>query len=68
MTEQEFQKHLDEMHNHEAIFWDSRSDDDEVRTDLDRVLRKLERVTAPIFEDESALYGILTKKFFRRQK
>ena len=68
MTEQEFEKHLSEMHNHEAIFWDLHDGKDQIQKDLDEILGKLERVTAPVFEDGSGLYDILTKKLFRRQK
>ncbi len=37
MEGDEFQRHLDEMHQHEGIFWDTGTETDEVRTKLNAI-------------------------------
>jgi len=61
MEKDEFQKHLDEMHRHESIFWDMDRKDDEIKTQLAEVQVKLEAVTAPCFKEPMALYSFLTR-------
>ena len=62
----EFQKHLDEMHRHEGIFWDLYNDNDEIRNQLASTQRELERVTKPCFEEPMKTYTIFTKKWFSK--
>lgn len=64
MEKDEFQKHLDEMHRHEGIFWDLYNDEDEIRNQLASIQQELERVTRPCFEEPMKTYNILTKKWF----
>lgn len=62
MSEDERKKHLEEMFKKEEIFWESNSPDDEIKKDLANILAELEKVTAPAFRNESALYRILTRR------
>jgi hypothetical protein len=64
MQADEFQKHLDEMHKHEEIFWDRYNKNDEVRNQLAEIQRKLEHVTQPCFEESMKTYTIFTTKWF----
>ena len=66
MEEDEFTKHLDEMHKHEGIFWDRYSADDEVRGKLSTIQAMLEDVTRPCFEEPMKTYSLLTRSWFRR--
>lgn len=66
MEPDEFQKHLDEMHKHEGIFWDRNNEDDEVRNQLATIQQTLERVTKPCFEEPMKSYSILTKQWFKK--
>jgi hypothetical protein len=66
MGNDEFQKHLDEMHRHEGIFWDLYNDNDEIRNQLASTQRELERVTKPCFEEPMKTYTIFTKKWFSK--
>lgn len=66
MEEDEFQKHLDEMHKHEGIFWDRYNDDDEIRKRLSKTQELLERTTKPCFEEPMKTYSVFTKKWFSR--
>lgn len=66
MSDDEFRKHLDEMHREEAVFWDMDRDDDEIKKELSAVIADLERITAPAFEDSPTLYGFLTKRLFKK--
>ena len=64
MEPDEFQKHLDEMHRQEDIFWDHQADDDAIRNDLNEIQNRLEEMTKPCFEEPMKTYGLLTKKWF----
>jgi hypothetical protein len=64
MAPDEFQKHLDGMDKHEGIFWDSGTEEDEVRTQLRAIQDKLEKATAECFAEPMSLYSLLTKKLF----
>ncbi|MEW6983779.1 hypothetical protein AAD001_14090 [Colwelliaceae bacterium 6471] len=66
MEADEFQKHLDEMRQHEGIFWDRYSEEDEIREKLSVVQTSLEAVTKPCFEEPMKTYTIFTKKWFRK--
>lgn len=61
-----FQKHLDEMHKHEGIFWDRYNKNDEIRNQLTVTQQELERVTKPCFEEPMRTYAFLTKQWFRK--
>jgi hypothetical protein len=64
MEKDEFQKHLDEMHRHEGIFWDIGSDTDEIRVQLKAIQERLEQATASCFQEPMSTFKILTKKWF----
>jgi hypothetical protein len=64
MEPDEFQKHLDEMHRHEGIFWDRYTDTDEIRNQLAATQQELEQVTKPCFEEPMRSYALLTKQWF----
>lgn len=66
MEADEFQKHLNEMHQHEGIFWDLYNENDEVRKKLSTIQAKLETVTKPCFEEPMKTYTIFTKQWFRK--
>ncbi|WP_018015913.1 hypothetical protein [Teredinibacter turnerae] len=66
MEADEFQKHLDEMHQHEGIFWDRYNEDDKIRTQLSETQKLLETTTKSCFEEPMKTYTIFTKKWFRR--
>lgn len=66
MEPDEFQKHLDEMHRHEGIFWDRYKDNDEIRIQLAATQQKLEKVTKPCFEEPMKTYSFLTKQFLKK--
>ena len=64
MEGDEFQRHLDEMHRHEGIFWDRIDEEDEIRQKLQTVQDKLDSVTKPCFEEPMKTYSIFTKQLF----
>lgn len=65
METDEFQRHLDEMHKHEGIFWDRYSENDEVRNQLEATQSELERVTKPCFEEPIKAYTLFTRPWFK---
>ena len=64
MEGDEFQRHLDEMHRHEGIFWDIGSETDEIRTKLNYIQVKLDAAVKPCFQESASTYSIFTKKWF----
>ena len=56
------------MHRHEGIFWDMDDETDEIRQQLRTIQEKLERLTAPCFEDQGHLYRLLTRPIRLRDK
>ena len=66
MEADEFQKHLDEMHRHEGIFWDRYNEEDEIRNQLSDTQKELERVTKPCFEEPMKTYTIFTTQWFTK--
>jgi hypothetical protein len=62
MEADEFQKHLDEMHRHEGIFWDMGSDSDEIRAKLNVIQGQLEAATAACFREPTRIGAHLRKK------
>lgn len=61
-----FQKHLDEMHRHEGIFWDRYNENDEIREKLLAIQTSLESLTKPCFEEPMKTYTTLTKEWFSK--
>ncbi len=68
MPGDQFQKHLEEMHRFEGVFWDTGVEDDEIRKRLQDIQTSLEAVTAPCFQEPMRLYSILTKPWRSRDK
>lgn len=64
MEQDEFQRHLDEMHKHEGIFWEIGTETDEVRTRLNAIQVTLEAAVKPCFQEPMATYTVFTKKWF----
>ena len=62
MSENEFNKHLEEMNKHEAVFWDYMNEEDEIRINLSKIQEKLNNITKPCFEEPIKTYDILTSK------
>ena len=59
----EFQKHLDEMHKHEGIFWETGDENDEIKLRLNAIQAKLEAAVAPCFKEPISLYTLFTKRW-----
>lgn len=64
MEADEFQRHLDEMHRHEGIFWDIGTDTDGIRIKLKEIQDKLEAAVKPCFQEPASTYAVFTKKWF----
>ena len=62
----EFKKHLEDMSRHEGIFWDVLNDDDEIRRKLKEIQDRLDRVTAPCFNESMKTYSLFTRKWFNK--
>lgn len=66
MEPDELQKHLDEMHKHEGIFWDRYNENDAIRNKLAEIQQELEQVTKPCFEEPMKTYTIFTRQWFSK--
>jgi len=45
MSDDEFQKHLDAMHKHEAVFWHMGEDEDTISPRMRNVVQQVENIT-----------------------
>jgi len=63
MEADEFKRHLDEMHRHESIFWEMGGEDDETSKKLQHILERLEKITAPCFQEPMSTYSLLTNRW-----
>jgi hypothetical protein len=61
MEKDEFARHLNEMHQHEGVFWDSSDGaNDVVRKELASVQQALEEIVRPAFAERMATYTWMT--------
>ncbi|NVK37962.1 MAG: hypothetical protein HWE18_08565 [Gammaproteobacteria bacterium] len=60
----EFQRHLAEVHSHAGVFWDRMDDDDEIRNKLEVLQQKLDDITKPCFEEPMKTYSIFSTRWF----
>ena len=63
MSDEEFKRHLEEMHSHEGVFWDRMKEDDEIRSELKKIQDRLDSVTKPCFDEPMKSYSIFTRKW-----
>ena len=63
MEPDEFKKHLEEMHRHEGTFWEIGGGEDETNQKLQGVLERLEKITAPCFQEPMSIYQWLTHRW-----
>ena len=66
--ERKFEKFLHETSRHEGVFWDTDTDDDVIRKQLQAVQVKLEKVTAPCFKEPVSFFTRLAAKFTPGQR
>jgi len=59
----EFQRHLNEMHEHEAIFWEMTSDRDKITPRVDAVISDIEMQSLKVIENQGILQKIV--RWFR---
>lgn len=70
MAEQEFQKHLKEMHTHEAVFWAGFDPEDPTKARVEKIITDIEAVCRPVLQ-ERAVGSFLTEpvsRLFRTRK
>jgi hypothetical protein len=66
MEPDEFEKHLNEMHRHEGIFWDTQVENDEIRKKLAEIQARFDAITTPCVEELAKSYNWLTKPLFKK--
>jgi len=64
MAEEEFQKHLKEMHQHEAVFWAGFDANDPIAARVEKAISHIESVCRPVLEERSVGF-ILTEPISR---
>ena len=55
MSEEAFQKHLDEMYKHEAVFWWTGDEEDRIDSRMRNVINQVEKVTKITVEKSSVM-------------
>ena len=63
MEQEEFKQHLEEMHQHERVFWDYGTDEDEIREKLAKIQQRLEVIVKPCFQEPMRTYSWLTNSW-----
>jgi hypothetical protein len=68
MTEEQFQRHLKEMHQHEAIFWAGAVMEDPIVEKIDKVILDIEAVCRPVITERSIGFILIEPitRIFRR--
>ena len=64
--EAEFQKHLDKMHKHEAVFWEMTPDRDQITPRVDAVISDIEAQSLKV-TNEQGIWQKITKWFSGRR-
>jgi hypothetical protein len=59
MSDEEFQKHLDAMHKHEAVFWYTGEDEDTISLRMRNVVQQVENITRDAVKANSGVTGWL---------
>jgi hypothetical protein len=54
-TEEDFQKHLSEMHKHEALFWETGTDRDPINTQVELAIGEMEALCRAIIDPKPRL-------------
>ena len=70
MSDEEFKKHLEEMHRHEAVFWAGFDSNDPIALQVEKVISDIEAVCRPVLEERTVGF-ILTEpisKMFRKKR
>ena len=67
MSEDEFQKHLDAMHKHEAVFWYMGEDEDTISPRMRNVIQQVENITRDAVKANSGVSGWLPNLLVRRR-
>lgn len=57
MSDEEFQKHLDAMHKHEAVFWYMGEDEDTISLRMRNVVKQVENITRDAVKANSGVTG-----------
>jgi len=70
MTDDEFKRHLEEMHKYEGMFWEGAEENDVIKEKLNAVIEQIEKICSPIIQDQSGVGSLLVVPFgkFFRQK
>ena len=63
MTEDEFKKHLHEMEEHEANFWEGRVEKDPIRKRVDATIKSIENICQPIIQEQFGVGSLLVVPF-----
>ena len=66
--ERKFEEFIHETRRHAGVFWDTDTDDDVIRKQLQAVQVKLEKVTAPCFKEPVSFFTRLAAKFTPGQR
>ena len=60
--EEQRKKHWERIQTHEAVFWDSMSEDDPINQKLEAVISEIENTCQIVISGEGTLYSFLNKR------
>lgn len=61
MNEEEFQKHLEEMHKQESVFWYMGEEKDEISPRIHKAVEEIEAITQQAIESQAGLFDSVLK-------
>jgi hypothetical protein len=67
MSDEEFKRHLEEMHKYEGVFWEGSEENDLIKQKVDGAIKTIEDICRPIIEEQSGVGSLLVKKLFKRK-
>jgi hypothetical protein len=62
MEGDEFKKHLEGMHKHEAVFWFMGDEEDKIGPRVDSIIEQVESITKDVLEEKDIWFENILKK------
>lgn len=67
-TDQQWEKHQQQVSKHEAVFWEGLEDEDPINPRLDQVIKNIEAVCKCVIEEQHSIFDILNKPLHKKAK
>ena len=65
-TEEQWQKHQEQVSKYEAVFWDEFDDEDQINVQLTEIIEAIETTCKNVISGKGTLHGVLNTKLGKR--